>query len=228
MTTLRTTKVSSGPAAATPPAARAQTQGWRDPRLVVGVVIVAVCVLLGARVLDGADETVAVWRVRHDLPAGSVLTRGDLEPARVRFTGDTAGRYLRTTSAPASGSTVAHDLAAGELVPRSAVVADSGPELVEVPLSIAPDDLPASVRRGATVDVWVTPKVAAAGDDRARAKLALDDVVVVAVPQAADGLAPRTSQQVIVGVDATQAERLSDALGLLADGRVVLTRQAGS
>jgi hypothetical protein len=232
MTTLRT---SSGPAPAragvsAPTAMRVQAPGWRDPRLVVGVVIVAACVLLGARVLAGADDTVAVWSVRHDLPAGSALDGDDLVAARVHFTGDGADRYLLATTDPAPGSTVLHDVAAGELLPRSAVAAGGGPELVEVPLSLAPDDLPASVRRGAVVDVWVTPTVtgAGAGEDRARARLALDDVVVVAVPAPGDSLAPRTTQQVIVGVDASQADDLADALGQLADGRIVLTRQAGS
>ena len=34
-----------------------------DPRLWVGVAIVAVCVVAGARLLAAADDTVAVWAV---------------------------------------------------------------------------------------------------------------------------------------------------------------------
>jgi hypothetical protein len=230
MTTLRTT---SGPAptsanAGTPPASRAQPPGWRDPRLVVGVVIVAVCVLVGARVLAGADNTVAVWSVRHDVPSGATLGSGDLTPVRVHFTGDGADRYLPASSALEPGSTVTHDLVAGELLPSSAVAVGGGPDLVEVPLSVAPDDLPASVRRGASVDVWVTPKAGTTGDDRVRARLVLDDVVVVAVPASGDSLAPRTTQQVIVGVEESRSDDLAEALGQMADGRIVLTRQAGS
>jgi hypothetical protein len=230
MTILRT---SSGPAAraagpTVPPATRAQAPGWRDPRLIAGVVIVAVCVLLGARVLAGADDTVAVWTLRHDVPAGTTVDRDDLVVARVHFAGDGADRYLAAATAPEPGSTAARDLGAGELLPRAALTTQDRVGLVEVPLSVAPDDLPASVRQGATVDVWVTPKVAASGDDRPRARLALDDVLVVAVPAAHDSLAPRTTQQVIVGVDEEHAADLADALGQLADGRVVLTRQAGS
>jgi hypothetical protein len=229
MSTLRSTPLRPGTGTSPVPAAsRASTQGWRDPRLLAGVVIVAVCVLLGARVMAAADDTVAVWSARHDLTAGSTVARSDLAPVRVHFSGTSADRYLVVGSALAPGSRVAHDLAAGELVPSSAVITGSGPALVEVPLSLSPDDLPASVHRGATVDVWVTPKVAAAGDERPRARLALDDVVVVDVPRAVDSLAPRTTQQVIVGVDAGQAQDLAEALGQLVDGRVVLTRQAGS
>ncbi|RNM13608.1 flagellar biosynthesis protein FlgA [Nocardioides pocheonensis] len=230
MSTMRTVPVSSEARPTSPPAVRAQTAGWRDPRLVVGVVIVAVCVLVGARVLAGADDTVAVWSLRHDVAAGATLGAGDLVPVRVHFAGDGAGHYLPAGSGPAPGGVAAHDLTAGELLPRSGLASESRAALVEVPLSVAPDDLPASVGRGAVVDVWVTPKVAAAGDERVRARLALDDVVVLAVPESGDGLAPSTTQQVIVGVDAAQAHgpdaELADALGQLADGRVVITRQA--
>ena len=228
---MTTTRSTAAPAASgtlpAPAATRASTRDWRDPRLAAGIAIVAVCVLLGSRVLSGADDAVAVWGARHDLTAGSVLARSDLEPVRVRLTGSSAGRYVPAGSALVPGSRVAHDLAAGELLARSAVVSGTSDRLVEVPLSVAPDDLPASVHRGATVDVWVTPKVAPAGDDRSRARLALEGVVVVGVPQNGDSLAPRTTQQVIVGVEPAQATDLADALGLLADGRVVLTRRAG-
>lgn len=230
MTLLRT---SSGPVpppgtGLAPPATRVQRPGWRDPRLVVGVLIVAGCVLLGSRVLAGADDTMAVWSVRHDLPSGTTIGRDDLAVVRVHFAGGGADQYLSADEAPASGSTATHDLAAGELLPRSAIASDSGADLVEVPLSVAPDDLPASVRQGATVDVWVTPKVPAAGDERPRARLALEGVVVVAVPRPGDSLAPQTTQQVIVGVEEGRTGDLAEALGQLADGRVVLTRRAGS
>jgi hypothetical protein len=230
MTALRTPTgpVVTAAGASAPPATRAQAPGWRDPRLVAGAALVAVCVLLGARVLAGADDTVTVWSLRHDVPAGSAIDLSDLTVARVHVTGDTAERYVAASVAPEPGSTAAHDLAAGELLPRSAVSTDGGEDFVEVPLSVAPDDLPASVRRGAVVDVWVTPKVAEPGADRPRARLALEGVVVVAVPSGGDSLAPRTTQQVIVGVDEAHAADLADALGQLADGRVVLTRQAVS
>jgi len=223
MTTLQTSSDTGAP-----PATRAQSPGWRDPRLLAGVAIVAGCVLLGARVLAGADDTVAVWSVGHDVPAGAAIDRGDLVVTRVLFAAGSADRYLPVSTELEPGATATHDLTAGELLPRSAVAVGGDIDLVEVPLSVAPDDLPASVRQGATVDVWVTPAVPATSADRVRARLALDDVVVVAVPAAGDSLAPRTTQQVIVGVDESHAGDLAEALGLLADGRVVLTRQAGS
>jgi hypothetical protein len=228
MTLLRSPSLASSPGMTVPAATRAQSPGWRDPRLLVGVVIVAVCVLLGARVLAGADDTVAVWSVRHDVPMGSALQRDHVEAVRVHFTDGGADRYLPASSVLPAGTTVSREVLAGELLPRSALAGEPVVDLVEVPLSVAPDDLPASVRRGATVDVWVTPAVPATGEERARARLALDDVVVVAVPSSSDSLAPRTTQQVIVGVEEARTGDLADALGMMADGRIVLTRRAGS
>jgi hypothetical protein len=225
--TARETPASPASASAPPPAARVGPAGWRDPRLVLGVVIVAVCVLAGARVLASADDTTAVWAARHDLSRGAPIEQGDLAVARVHLTGSAAGRYLPASARLAVGTTASHDVAAGELLARSAITSGSHVDLVEVPLSLAPDDLPASVRQGARVDVWVTPK-AGTSDGPARARLALEDVVVVAVPSTEDSLAPRTTQQVIVGVEEARSGDLAQALGLLSDGRVVLTRRAGS
>jgi hypothetical protein len=227
MTTLRNQPITAAATPTTPPAVRAQALGWRDPRLVVGVVIVAVCVLLGSRVLAGADDTVAVFSLRHDLPRGASLDRADLSVTHVHFSNG-ADRYVEASTAPAPGATLTRDVVAGELLPRAAIASSAAPELVEVPLSVAPDDIPASVRRGATVDVWVTPKVAAGADDRVRARLVLGDVVVVAVPSSANSLAPTTTRQVIVGLDQSRADELADALGQMADGRVVIVRRAGS
>ena len=64
---------------------------------------------------------------------------------------------------------------------------------MELPLSVVSrTTCPATVRQGSVVDVWVTPQVfrgewAPQGEGRARV---LTDVVVVAVPRAADSLAP--------------------------------------
>lgn len=230
MTTLHSTAQSAPSSTApslAPPATRAQSPGWRDPRLVVGVVIVAACVLLGARVLAGADDTVAVWTLRHHVPQGAAIDRDDLDVARVHFVGTASEHYLPATTELAPGTTAAHDIAAGELLARSAITSGAAADLVEVPLSVAPDDVPASVGQGATVDVWVTPKVGSTDGSTIRARLALEDVVVVAVPDGGDSLAPRTTQQVIVGVDDARTADLAEALGLLADGRVVLTRRTG-
>jgi hypothetical protein len=105
------------------------------------------------------------------------------------------------------------------------VAEETGADLVEVPISVVSDDLPATVRQGSVVDVWVAPKVAAVGGAKVKAVLVLTDVVVVAVPRTSDTLAPQTTRQVIVGVPAERSDDLGVALGGISDGRVVIARK---
>lgn len=210
---------------AVPAADRAERPGWRDPRILLGLLLVCGCVLLGAKVMAAADDTVTVWSARADLAAGTVLERDDLRLSRVRFA-DAAGldRYLGEADLPSPGAALTRDVAEGELIPRHAL-GDSGDPLVEVPLEVARGDLPATVRAGAVVDVWVTP-----GRDagkQAPARLLLDDVRVVALPTAGDRLAPETTRQVIVGVP-EDTEGLGAVIGALGEGRLVLTQRSAA
>ena len=208
------------------PATRSRRPGWRNPRLLLGVLLVAASVVLGARVVAAADDTVAVWVVARDLPAGAEVQQQDLERRQIRFPDEaTADGYL-SAAAPVPGeATLNRAVDAGDLLPRSALAEDSGEDLVEVPVSVLSDDLPATVRQGSVVDVWVTPEVAATGRARVKAVPLLTDVVVVAVPRTSDGLAPQTTRQVIVGVPAERSDDLGTALGGISDGRVVIARK---
>lgn len=222
--------ITSAPPAAAVPVARAtrsRRPGWRNPRLLLGVLLVAGSVVLGARLLAAADDTVGVWAVRRDLPVGAALGAGDLERRQIRFPDEqTADRYLAATDALPDSATLSRPVAAGELLPRSAFAEHQAADLVEVPISILSDDLPATVRQGSVVDVWVAPKVSAVAADRVRAVRVLRDVVVVAVPHTSDGFAPQSTRQVIVGVPAAHAAGLGTALGGVSDGRVVIARKS--
>ena len=236
---LRTPRASGGatapapetpaPAPASPVATRTSRHRWRDPRLVVGVALVALAVLLGARLL-GHDGAVGVWSARVPLTAGQRIGPDDLVRRDVVFGSQSdADRYLSADATPAAGTVLARDVGAGELVPRAAVGTAARPRLTEVPLSVAADRVPATVAPGAVVDVWVTPtedagaRTAQAGPGPAR--LVFDDVVVVAAPRADSALGPATTRQVIVGVPADQQATLPDALAALGSGAVLLTHQ---
>ena len=157
---------------------------------------------------------------------GATVGDSDLVRRQVRFpdTG-TADSYLDAGTQVPSGATLNRPVTAGELLPRSAIAEQKTADLVEVPSSVASDDLPATVRQGSTVDVWVSPNVAATGAGTVRAVKVLTDVVVVAVPGAADTLAPQATRQVIVGVPADRSDDLGPALGGISDGRVVIARK---
>jgi hypothetical protein len=210
---------------AAPAATRSRPPGWRNPRLLLGLVLVAASVVLGARLMATADDTVPVWALTRDLPAGATVSNGDLESRNIRFPDEaTADAYLSAGDPVPPGARLARAVSAGELLPRVAIANGSGPALVEVPISLASDDLPATVRQGSHVDVWVTPKVSAVEGGKPTATKVLDDVVVVAVPGVTDRLAPQTTRQVIVGIPEQGAAQIGAALGATSDGHVVVAR----
>lgn len=227
--TTQAAPVAHGPAGApaegvlaSPAARRVARPSWRDPRLLVGLVLVAGSVLLGAQLVGGADDTVAVWSVRADLVSGTPVAAQDLEPARVRFgSEELAGRYLPAADVPA-GMVLLRDVAAGELLPRDALGRGGGESLAELPVSVASEAVPAGLRAGELVDVWVTPSGQAAVERQA--VRVLEQVRVVAVPDRTSALGPASTRQVLVGVPA-DVELLAEALTGLAEGSAVLVRR---
>jgi hypothetical protein len=208
-----------------PQARRHHRPGWRDPRILVGVVIVALSVLLGVKVLASADDTVGVWALRKDLPAGTRVDAGEVDRVEIRFASrDAADRYLSADDPLPPDSVLQRAVGQGELLPRKAL-AGADEALVEVPVSVEVDEVPATVKEGSVVDIWVTPQTATTAEKLADATLVLDDVVVVKAPRGADTLAPTGTRQIIVGVTADQAGKLGPALGRTSAGRVVITKQ---
>ena len=202
-----------------PRATRASSPGWRDPRLWVGLAIVAASVVLGARLLGSADDTVAVWAVSADAAAGTELTADDVVVARVRFAdADEAAKYVAATDQWAAGTRLARDVGAGELLPRSALGATTDSDLAELPLDFLDSGVAATLHRGDRVDVFVT----SAASDAAEADLALEGMAVLDVIRGSSSLGSAGGVQVILGVDLSQRVALPRVVQAAAAGRVYL------
>lgn len=136
------------------PAQRWRRPTWRDPRLGVGVLLVAGSVVLGSWAVGQADRTVEVLRTTGALTPGDLLTEADLRPQALRPDGlqDT---YLAPETELPADAVVTRVVGAGELVPATAVGSAADLELrsVVVPLT---GPTPAGVAKGATVDLWLT------------------------------------------------------------------------
>ena len=68
-----------------PRASRLPRARWLDTRLLLGVLLVLLAVVLGAKVLADADERVEVWSVTRDLGSDTVLTSSDVTVTAVRL-----------------------------------------------------------------------------------------------------------------------------------------------
>lgn len=211
-----------------PAATRHRRTPWKDPRLFVGVALVAASALLGAALVGGGDPGVGVWTTRTALAEGQSVTESDLVRREVRFAEQRdADRYLPADHPLPEGSTVTHDVGAGELLPRSAVRAGTAEPLIEVPLSVARTAVPVTVGVGSVVDVWVVPDVAAAAprgsDTGPTAQRVLPEVTVLHLSRATGPLGAGAERQVIVGLGPDLEDALPTALGSMAAGSVVLT-----
>ena len=218
-----------------PWARRLQQARWRDPRLLLGVLLVLVSVLAGARLLAAADDYALVWAAKRDLPVGAALAQPDLQARAVRFRdqGD-ADRYL-SAEQPLAGAVLARPLGAGELVPAAALAAPGQSSFDELPLAVAQTAAPVDLREGDVVDVWVVPSADSVGASGARigsrdgttsspAQEVLSSVVVVSAGGDTTMLGSSGVRTVVVGVDDAQGP-LSSVLPALAAGDVVLVRQ---
>jgi hypothetical protein len=205
-----------------PPAVRSRRRSWRDPRLAVGLVLVCVSVLVGARVLASADDTVAVLAARDSLAAGQPVGADDLVEVRLRFgSEEDANRYLSAAEEIPAGAVLLRPVGPGELLPRTALSTDRG-GLVELPLSVDPGRVPASVRPGSVVDVWVSPDGEGGGGSTDRL---LSDVPVLSVSRAG-GLGAAGFRQVVVGIPSEDAEVLDEVVGRL-HGSLLVVRRPG-
>jgi hypothetical protein len=206
------------PAPAAAPAVRATRPGWRDPRLWLGIAIVAACVVAGARILGSADETVAVWALAHDEAPGVRLTEDDLTTHRVRFAdADDLHGYFRADRPLPDDLLLVHGLGAGELLPRSAVGGVRG-DLMQVPVALDPARVPPGIDTGSVVDVYVAGPGSARGGDPGPA---LAGVSVVAVVSAADSLTGSGQEQLTLAVPEEDAQDFVTRVG--SSDQVVVT-----
>jgi len=138
----------------------------------LGLALVVGSVVLGARLMSPDDNSVVVLRASRDLAVGSTLD--GLVPVRISRAAAGSG-YL--TSQPAAGEVLRWPVAAGDLVPRSAVVDGRSEDIRDVTIPVDPLHAPPGLTSGDLVDVWSSPHENEPGDP----SLVLSGVTVGAV-----------------------------------------------
>ncbi len=130
----------------------ARRRRWVDPRFAIGIVLVLVSVLGVVGLVNAANASVAALAARTTLTPGERVHASDLLPTSVRV-GRTASLYLQSGDVPPAGIIVTRAVAAGELVPHSAVGSEAGTRLTSVVVSVNAA-LAASITAGTRVDLW--------------------------------------------------------------------------
>ncbi|WP_425956367.1 hypothetical protein [Xylanimonas sp. McL0601] len=208
-----------------PVAQRLRRPSWRDPRLVTGVVLVALAVSLGSWAVSTASRTVPVWAAAGPLTPGDRVTPDAVRAVEVRL-GDGADLYLPADQPLPEGLVATRVVDEGELVARSALGDAAGLDLrsVAVPVDGA---LSARVRKGSVVDVWFVPDAAPGGRDREAPapRAVVEGVVVEQVDDAGTGLVVGSATTLHVLVPTADLPDLLAALG--DDGTVDVVPLAG-
>lgn len=219
---------------ASPAALRLRRPGWRDPRLLLGIVLVAGSVGLGSALVSAAGRTVPVYAAAETLVPGDAVDDGALHVREVRL-GDAGDAYLPADAPLPEGLVATRTVGAGELVPAAAVA--PGADLGLRPVAIEPNGaLPGVLGAGASVDLWFVPDasdglaVAAAGAARAGSaaepQLLVDGVTVAEVSEPRAGLA--VGGAVTVHVLVPEADLPTVLAALAAEGSVEVVLVPGT
>jgi hypothetical protein len=194
----------------TPAAGRVATPGWRDPRLWVGVAIVAASVLAGAWAFGSSDDTVPVWAAATALPAGHRLTADDLTVRRVRFADDgDRALYLAADQQLPADMVLLRPVGEGELLPGGALGRGGAASAREVPISVAPDQVPRGVGVGDVVDVYLRPATHhdCAGSPVCTGSPVLSGVTVADAPAVEQQFGPDGARMLVLSMDESAAHR---------------------
>ena len=205
-----------------PPANRPRRARWRDPRLWLGALLVLASVVIGARVLAAADDTVAVRALTRDVGPGMSVSAADLSTVRVHFSDAAdANRYWAASDPLPVSAAFTRDIGAGELLARSAVSTDPAAVPHQLPLGVTSAGLPSDLSVGDHVEVWAVPKPEEA---RRSATLVLPDVSVMSVGDVSVAGLGSDRQVVVALPDPGETSAVLDALN---GATVVLVRIGG-
>lgn len=204
-------------ASGAPSAVRAAPPGWRDPRLWIGVAIVAVSVIAGARLVGSADDSVTVWAVAADLGPGDAVGPGDLVARQVRFV-DSAdlARYFPAGEELPADLRLERGVGEGELLPRSAVDTSGTSEAMELPVAVESTLVPPGVQSGWVVDVYLSGAATGetvASDLPGDGRPVLTGVTVLDAPPVGESFAVSGQRQLVLGVTEAEARRFFRATG---------------
>lgn len=159
----------------TAPMMRLRRPRWKDPRLIVGIVLVVASVLMGVLLVSRLAETTPVLVARSPIAPGDAIDPADLVVAEMRL-GDQTDLYAGSVEAIPEGAVATRAVQEGELVPMSVIGQSEDvplrPVMIPVDMTVAE-----SVAPGAMVELWHTAATADEAGD-AHAELLVPDAVV--------------------------------------------------
>ena len=134
-------------------AARLKRPSWKDPRLLVGILLVLASVAGVISLVGSADRTTEVYAARDAIAVGEMLTQDNVVRAKVRL-GDTEQQYITVEGGLPEGVVAVQRIGKDQLVPRQSLGAVDALDRKPVAVTVE-EALPSQAIAGTRVDVWV-------------------------------------------------------------------------
>lgn len=132
---------------------RLKAPSWKDPRLMVGVLLVLASVVGVISLVGSADQTTEVYAAKDSIAVGERLTTESVVRAKVRL-GETEEHYITVEAGLPEGLVAVQRIGKSQLVPKESLA--SVDELDRKPVAVTIDEaLPPQAVAGTRVDVWV-------------------------------------------------------------------------
>ena len=133
--------------------ARLKPPSWKDPRLLVGVLLVLASVVGVISLVGSADQTTEVYAARDSIAVGEKLTADNVVRAKVRL-GETEQHYVTVEAGLPDGLVAVQRIGKNQLVPKESLATVDA--LDRKPVAVTIDEaLPPQAVAGTLVDVWV-------------------------------------------------------------------------
>lgn len=135
------------------PAPRLSKPSWKDPRLLIGILLVLASVAGVVALVGNADSRVPMYSAKDALVVGQKITAESFTVVQVQL-GDVDGKYLDPTDELDVNAVAVRMVPKGELVSRTSIGRIDALDRKPAPITIT-EPLPKEVVVGAYVDVWV-------------------------------------------------------------------------
>lgn len=133
--------------------ARLKPPSWKDPRLLVGVLLVLASVVGVISLVGSVDQTTEVYAARDSIAVGEKLTSDNVVRAKVRL-GETQQHYVTVEAGLPDGLVAVQRIGKNQLVPKESLA--NVDALDRKPVAVSIDEaLPPQAVAGTRVDVWV-------------------------------------------------------------------------
>ena len=193
--------------AGTATGARMKKPSWKDPRLLVGILLVLASVAGVISLVGAADRTVQVYVAREGIAVGQKVGKDDLSIAKVRLDDVEAG-YVTVESGVPEGKVAIQRIARNQLLPKESL--GDADALDRKPVAVTVEDsLPAQAVPGSRVDVWVSLPDARNGF--AEPRLLLPGAEIAQVTEGSSALGASKQTVVLVLVTDEQMPKLLGA-----------------